>query len=125
MTQRFLNWPVFLVAVGLVALGASYAGGKVGRQYEHNKMCCRTPQWPNIRLSLREVLGLTRFPSQIGQDKWVLYTVFPGVTDGFFLDVGSADGTELPTPRRSSSAGGGASASTRFRPTWRGARAGC
>jgi hypothetical protein len=33
------------------------------------------------------------FPSQIGQDKWVLATTFPGVKNGFFLDVGSADGT--------------------------------
>lgn len=95
MTHRFLNWPVFLVTLGLVALAASYAGVKVGRQFEHNRMCCQTPQWPNIRLSLGEVLGLTRFPSQLGQDKWVIYNVFPGVTDGFFLDVGSADGTEL------------------------------
>lgn len=38
-----------------------------------------------------EVYG--RYPSQIGQDKWVLFRAFPGVTDGFFLDVGSGDGT--------------------------------
>jgi FkbM family methyltransferase len=35
------------------------------------------------------------YPSQIGQDKWVLYAVFPGVTDGFFLDIGSADGYKI------------------------------
>ena len=95
MTQRILNWPVFVVTLGLVASVASYAGGKVGRQYEHNVMCCQTPKWPNIRLSVGELLGLSHFPSQIGQDKWVIYKIFPGVTDGFFLDVGSADGTAL------------------------------
>jgi FkbM family methyltransferase len=36
-----------------------------------------------------------RFYSQIGQDIWVLETPLPGVRDGFFLDVGSADGTSL------------------------------
>lgn len=95
MSRRSAGWPLTLVLLAVVGLAGSYAGAKVGRQYERNRMCCQTPQWPNVGLSLREVLGLVRFPSQIGQDKWVLYTVFPGVTDGFFLDVGSADGYEI------------------------------
>jgi FkbM family methyltransferase len=78
-----------------VALGSGYSGAKVGRQYERNQQCCRTPRWRNIRIAVTELLGLVSFPSQIGQDKWVLETVFPGVADGFFLDVGSADGTYL------------------------------
>ena len=31
----------------------------------------------------------------MGQDKWVSETVFPGVKNGFFLDVGSGDGTYM------------------------------
>ena len=46
----------------------------------------------NISLSLREALRITRYQSEIGQDKWVAETVFPGITNGFFLDVGSGDG---------------------------------
>jgi FkbM family methyltransferase len=38
------------------------------------------------------MLGRAVYPSQIGQDKWVLETMFPDVTDGYFLDVGSGDG---------------------------------
>jgi hypothetical protein len=79
--------------VGVVALTSGFAGAKVGKQYERNRLCCQTPRERNILLSLRESFGLVSFPSQIGQDKWVLETVFPGVVDGFFLDVGSADGT--------------------------------
>jgi hypothetical protein len=41
---------------------------------------------------VKEVVGLVWFPSQIGQNKWVSETIFPGVNDGFFLDVGSAYG---------------------------------
>ena len=76
-----------------VALGSGYAGAKVGKRYEQNQMCCQTPRERNIWLAFRETLGLVTFPSQIGQDKWVLETVFPDVVNGFFLDVGSADGT--------------------------------
>lgn len=33
------------------------------------------------------------FYSQIGQDNWVLETVYPGAAESFFVDVGSGDGT--------------------------------
>ena len=52
------------------------------------------PPYANLVLSAKELLGFVAFSSQIGQDKWVSETVFPGVTDGFFVDVGSADGIE-------------------------------
>jgi FkbM family methyltransferase len=79
----------------VVALASGFAGAKIGKQYERNRACCQTPRGRNIWLSIRETLGLVTFPSQIGQDKWVLETVFPDVKDGFFVDVGSADGTLL------------------------------
>ena len=33
------------------------------------------------------------YPSEIGQDKWVIAKMFPGIVNGFFLDVGSGHGT--------------------------------
>ena len=84
-----------LVVLAGVATGSAYVGLKVGRQFERNRMCCDTPRPRNLWLSMREVLGRATFYSQIGQDKWVLETVFPDVKDGFFLDVGSGDGTVL------------------------------
>lgn len=33
-----------------------------------------------------------RYYSQIGQDKWITEEVFPGLLDGFYVDVGSSDG---------------------------------
>src|SRR6476620_9036826 len=85
-----------VVAVGVlfvVSLASGFAGGTLGRQYERNHWCCQTPKWHNIWISAQELAGWKKFYSQIGQDKWVAETVFPGVTDGFFLDVGSGDGT--------------------------------
>ena len=86
-----------LLAVMLVtALGSAYVGLRVGRQMERNIQCCQLLKRRNLPLSLRETLGLAPpFYSQIGQDKWVLERMFPGERNGFFLDVGSADGTQL------------------------------
>ena len=46
---------------------------------------------PSLRLDLRQALGLQDFYSQLGQDKWVVGIVYPGVTDGYFVDVGAWD----------------------------------
>jgi FkbM family methyltransferase len=83
---------LFSALVISVALASGWFGGAVGRKYQTNVWCCEIPPARNIVLSIRETLGLAWSPSQIGQDKWVTETVFPGVTDGFFLDVGSGDG---------------------------------
>jgi FkbM family methyltransferase len=93
---RFFTRALLAIAMLiLVAWASASVGIKVGRQYERNRMCCETPRARNLSVAWRETLGLAKFYSQIGQDKWVLETVFPGVKDGFFLDVGSGDGTSL------------------------------
>ena len=83
-----------MAAMIVVASAASgFFGVLIGRQLALNIMCCQVPRSRNIVLSVKEILGLARFYSQIGQDKWVSETVFPDVRNGFFLDVGSGDGT--------------------------------
>ena len=86
-------WIVVSLLRVTVALGSGYLGAQAGRRYDFNNRCCDVPRYRNIRLSLEEALGFKQFFSQIGQDTWVSETVFPGVTNGFFLDVGSGDGT--------------------------------
>lgn len=46
---------------------------------------------PSLLLDLKELLGLQRFYSQLGQDKWILGKVFPGVSNGYFVDIGAWD----------------------------------
>jgi FkbM family methyltransferase len=48
-----------------------------------------------VTLLYRKLVGLQQaheYPSQLQQDRWVIETVFPGVKDGYFVDVGSGDG---------------------------------
>jgi FkbM family methyltransferase len=91
-TSRKGRAALFAVILVSVALASAWFGLAVGRRYQTNTWCCGIPPSRNLVLSIRETLRLAWSPSQIGQDKWVLATVFPGVTDGFFLDVGSGDG---------------------------------
>jgi FkbM family methyltransferase len=78
------------VITGLVAVAA--IGAFVYMRFDENKRCCLVPTARNISLSFREALGIATYPSQRGQDKWVAETMFPGIANGFFLDVGSGDG---------------------------------
>jgi FkbM family methyltransferase len=82
-----------MLAVGVGLVGSGW-GDRMRERYATNRSCCALPRSTAFVLSAKEVLGLVSFPSQIGQDKWVSEKVFPGVTDGFFVDVGSGDGIE-------------------------------
>ena len=74
-------------------LATTLVGVKAWNRFDTNRRCCQLSGAHNALLSAQEMLRLKRSYSQFGQDKWVTEHVFPGVTDGFFLDVGSGDGT--------------------------------
>jgi hypothetical protein len=80
-----------IAASAVLATGA--AGFVVGRQFQDNRLCCAVPAYRNVGLSVRQLLGLVQFHSQIGQDIWVVETALPRMRNGYFLDVGSGDGT--------------------------------
>jgi len=77
----------------LIALGVALAAGPFRAQFAANEECCQVPFARNLMVTTNDLLGRVTYSSQIGQDKWVLETMFPGVTDGYFLDVGSGHGT--------------------------------
>ena len=83
------------VLIGAIALGSAYVGLKFGRRQQRDAECCQLSLSRSLVTSAKEELGLVTFYSQMGQDKWVSEAVFPDVHDGFFLDVGSGDGTRM------------------------------
>src|SRR5688572_31469360 len=80
-----------LIVIGAVA-AVVYAAPSFRAQFTANQVCCQIPFVRNVVVTANELLGRATQPSQVGQDKWVLETMFPDVTDGYFLDVGSAVG---------------------------------
>ena len=85
---------VILLAAATTVMARSPRGVEFQKQYSINRECCDLSIVQAAMLSARQALGSApTFPSEIGQDKWVLVKMFPSVTDGFFLDVGSGHGT--------------------------------
>jgi len=83
---------VALTLIGGVLVARSSRGATFRDRLYTNRHCCNLSLPAALNATIQEERG-TVFPSQIGQDKWVLFGVFPGVRDGYFVDVGSADGT--------------------------------
>ena len=82
-----------LSAAAVVVMAVSPRGVEARRQFQINRQCCDLSLLQTLRLTAREAIGGVTYPSEIGQDKWVIAKIFPGVSDGFFLDVGSGHGT--------------------------------
>jgi FkbM family methyltransferase len=81
-----------VVAVALCTLVTIQRTGAASRFLE-NRRCCQLSLMRNLQVTLDEIRGLTEYSSEIGQDKWVLERVFPDVTNGYFIDIGSGHGT--------------------------------
>jgi FkbM family methyltransferase len=85
---------VIAVAIAVAVMARSPRGVEFQKQYELNRVCCDLSMTQAAMLAGRQVLGSApTFPSEIGQDKWVLVKMFPSVSNGVFLDVGSGHGT--------------------------------
>lgn len=82
-----------LVSAALAVMLRSPRAIEIRKQYDLNRVCCDLSLTQALRLTWEEGIGGRTFPSEIGQDKWVIAKMFPGVENGFFLDVGSGHGT--------------------------------
>jgi FkbM family methyltransferase len=81
------------LAVGLAGLAAaSWTHSYLDRRYAYRMPGFPDAPSPSLRMELAQKYGWTRFYSQLGQDKWIIGVVFPGVKDGYFVDIGAADG---------------------------------
>jgi hypothetical protein len=92
MIKRVL---VLAFVVGaLYVMAVSPRGVEIRKQYDANRACCDFSLMQALSLTFQEAIGnAPTFPSEIGQDKWVAVRMFPGITNGYFLDVGSGHGT--------------------------------
>jgi hypothetical protein len=83
-----------LILASLYIMARSPRVVEIRKQFDTNRGCCGFSIVQALTLTFREAVGSApAFLSEIGQDKWVAVKMFPGVTNGFFLDVGSGHGT--------------------------------
>lgn len=80
--------------VVLILLATNWRSVKrTGGKFLTNLACCELSLPGAGVLTAREALGQVTSYSEIGQDKWVLWKMFPDTRNGYFLDVGSGHGT--------------------------------
>jgi Methyltransferase FkbM domain len=89
--KRLLTLALVIAAAAMALI--SPRGVEARKQLAANRECCDLTIAQALALTARQTLGGPSYPSEIGQDKWVLFKMFPGVANGFFLDVGSGHGT--------------------------------
>jgi len=87
-----------LALVGVVVFTAVCAVAVIHRSgaaelFRANRQCCQLSFMRNVQVTFNEIRGRQEYFGEIGQDKWVLEKVFPGVTNGYFVDIGSSHGT--------------------------------
>jgi FkbM family methyltransferase len=91
MTKKFFVFCVMLVMVGAASMGA-YLGYRVGRIEAFHHFVGGPDSGDRRAHAIRYAFGLEDFKATTGQDLWVLHAVHPDITNGFFVDLGSADG---------------------------------
>ena len=88
-----------LPMIGIVAVAAGAGGTALGWRAGSADTLMRLvgDEDATVRrtVAVRHALGMDRAHGLYGQDLWVLHSRFPDVRDGFFVDVGSADGVHL------------------------------
>ncbi len=95
MAKKFLMLCVIaLLLVGAWGAGA-YFGHRAGRAEAFHEFVGIQDFRERRNYAIRYALGLVEFKGVTGQDLWVMHWVHPGVTDGFFVDLGSADGVKI------------------------------
>jgi len=94
MAKRYFILCVMFLMVGAVGVGV-YLGHRAGRfEAFHEFVGISDDRERRVR-AIRYAFGLEEFKGVTGQDLWVLHSVHPGITDGFFVDLGSADGVRI------------------------------
>ena len=79
--------------IGAVSTVAAVRRSGAVELFRENRQCCQLSFLRNLLVTVDEVSGRRTYFSEIGQDKWVLEKVFPDVTNGYFVDIGSGHGT--------------------------------
>jgi FkbM family methyltransferase len=90
-----INWKRVAVSaawVAVLSLFAFFEGVIFGRTYERYKIVYAATENGAIRGSLSTLVGREKSYGQFQQDLWVTRGVAPGKRDGYYVDVGSADG---------------------------------
>jgi hypothetical protein len=91
MTKRQSRGRLLVLLVALAATLLVAAEHRFGYLTGYHIPGAPLVRSPSLALDLKQAVGLEKFYSQLGQDKWILGKVYPGVRDGYFVEIGAWD----------------------------------
>lgn len=89
------RWTLFLAGQLILALVVFSFGMRFGQILEYQQIVYELPKDENLSTSLRRLFNLQPSYGQFQQDLWVALKVGHGKKDGYYVDVGSADGIRI------------------------------
>jgi FkbM family methyltransferase len=73
-------------------LGSAFLGARVGMNYKLNRLLFELSQRDSVSAAVKQEFQIRKWYAAGQQDMWVALAVEPGKRDGYYVDVGSADG---------------------------------
>jgi FkbM family methyltransferase len=80
-----------VLAIGAL-LGAGAVGVKIGVRFKTYRLLFELGEREAMIAAIRQTLGLQKTYAEKQQDLWIMLSARPGKRDGYYVDVGSADG---------------------------------
>jgi FkbM family methyltransferase len=93
-----INWKRLIVSatcIAVLAFLAFFEGMSFGRTYERYRFIFGASRGEALRGAGAKILRLEKSYSQFAQDLWVRRGIASGKRNGFYVDVGSADGEAI------------------------------
>jgi FkbM family methyltransferase len=91
---QFMRRAVLTVCVLAAVLDSLYLAAAFGRIYEFQRLVYELPAGANVIAALRRTLNLQPGYGQFQQDLWIVLAEARGKKNGYYVDVGSADGEQ-------------------------------
>jgi FkbM family methyltransferase len=93
--KPFVRWTIVVAELVGTILISFYLGARFGMIFQFQKTVYELPTAENARSSARTLLRLQPGYGQFQQDLWVALAIGHGKKNGYYVDVGSADGVVI------------------------------
>jgi FkbM family methyltransferase len=95
-----INWfiPILIICLAIIFLfifQLYFAIGYNLEKIEHELKLSKTINGETDRWNIDEKIGEKKYYSQCRQDKWIIEDIFDYKENGFFVDLGAADGIDI------------------------------
>jgi FkbM family methyltransferase len=98
-------WFLWVVMSAILAVATFAVGFVMGGTFDRYRFFYGAPRRSALRGALARLAGREKFYGQFAQDLWITRGIAPGKRNGYYVDVGSADGEYISNTKLLDDAG--------------------